>query len=81
MSDSDVVAGVRRPPVAWHRGRDRVPAEAGRRLAPLPHLQLASLQHHRGDHRTQIQQVCPAAQFRNFRLMKFTSDGRTDSSE
>ena len=70
MSDSDVVTGVRRPVVARHRGRDRVPVETRRRFASLPHLQLAAFQHHRGDHRTEIQQVRSAAQLGNIRLNK-----------
>ena len=70
MCDSDVVAGVRRPPVARHRRGNRVPTAPKRqRLAPLPRFHSAPFQHHRRDHRTEIQQVCPQTQLRDFRLI------------
>lgn len=65
---SDLVTRLWRALVSRHRGWHRVPAASRRRLAPMSNLQPASLQHHRGDYRTQIQQVCLAAQFGNFRM-------------
>lgn len=65
---SNVVTGLWRALVSRHRGRHRLPAASRRRLASLSYLQPASLQHHRGDYRTEIQQVCLAAQFGDIRL-------------
>ena len=70
---ADVVAGLRRAAVARYRGRHRLPAAPERRLAALPRLDAAPLQHHRGDHRAQIQQVRTAPQLGDVCLRRSTS--------
>lgn len=69
MSDTDVVARLRCATVARHRGWYRLPIASRRRLTFVPHLQFAAFQHHRGDNRTEVQQIRFAAQFGNVRLI------------